>query len=161
MKVWRLPAEVDADQLAPSHAMPYGLTMVARHCLEMLRPNFARDVRPGDVIVAGPHFGVGASREEAASVLVRLGVAAVIAPSFNGLYFRNACNMGLLALTCPQAALLNEGEAVACDARHARIMRADGSLLATEPIPGFLLDRIEAGGLLPQFRKRLEEEAHR
>jgi 3-isopropylmalate/(R)-2-methylmalate dehydratase small subunit len=161
MKVWRLPAEVDAEQLAPGHAMPYGLTVVARHCLEALRTDFARDVRPGDVIVAGPHFGVGSSREEAASVLVRLGVAAVIAPSFNGLYFRNACNMGLLALTCPQAALLNEGEAVSCDARQARITRADGSVLAVEPIPCFLLDRIEAGGLLPQLKRRAERGLYR
>ena len=94
-------------------------------------------------------------------MLVRLGVVAVIAPSFNGLFFRNACNMGLLALTCPQAALLNEGEAVACDARQARILRADGSLLAVEPIPAFLLDRVEAGGLLQQLRQRPLREARR
>jgi len=161
MKVWRLPAEVDAEQLAPGYAMPFGLAVVARHCLEIVRPHFARDVRPGDVIVAGPHFGIGSSREEAASVLVRLGVAAVIAPSFNGLFFRNACNVGLLALTCPQAALLNEGEAVACDARHGRIQRADGSVLALEPMPGFLLERVEAGGLLAQLRKRMEQGASR
>jgi 3-isopropylmalate/(R)-2-methylmalate dehydratase small subunit len=161
VKVWRLPAEVEAEQLAPGYAMPFGLAVVARHCLELVRPHFARDVRPGDVIVAGPHFGIGSSREEAASVLVRLGVAAVIAPSFSGLYFRNACNVGLLALTCPQADLLHEGEAVHCDARHGRIKRADGSSLAVEPMPGFLLDRIEAGGLLAQLRKQLEAGASR
>ncbi|WP_414632405.1 3-isopropylmalate dehydratase small subunit, partial [Achromobacter sp. UBA5777] len=67
-------------------------------------------VQPGDVLVAGPNFGIGSSREQAAAALVRLGVAAVIAPSFNGLYFRNAFNVGLLLLTCSQAETLAEGE---------------------------------------------------
>ena len=75
-----------------------------------MRPEFAREVRAGDVIVAGPNFGIGSSREQAAAVLVQLGVAAVIAPSFGGLYFRNAFNVGLLLLTCAEAETLGEGE---------------------------------------------------
>lgn len=155
MRTWLLPADVDTDQLAPGHAMKHGgLEVVAKHCLEAVRPEFAREVRKGDVIVAGANFGIGSSREQAASVLVHLGVAAVIAPSFGGLYFRNAFNVGLLLLTCPQAGEIADGVALTFDARARHIELANGRRLATEPIPAFLLDRIEAGGLLPELKKR-------
>jgi 3-isopropylmalate/(R)-2-methylmalate dehydratase small subunit len=80
----------------------------------------------------------------------------VIAPSFSGLYFRNAFNLGLLLLTCEQAGELQEGERIAFDARAARIERADGQVLDTAPIPGFLLDMVEAGGLLAQLQQRFK-----
>jgi 3-isopropylmalate/(R)-2-methylmalate dehydratase small subunit len=153
-RVWRLPADVDTDQLAPGATMKHGIEVTARHCLETLHPTFAREVRAGDVVVAGPRFGIGSSREQAASVLVHLGVAAVVAPSYAGLYFRNAFNVGLLLLTCAQADAIEEGEHIQFDARAARITRAEGSTLACEPIPGFLLDMVQAGGLLPQLQRR-------
>jgi 3-isopropylmalate/(R)-2-methylmalate dehydratase small subunit len=153
-RVWRLGADVDTDALAPGHAMKYGMDTIARHCLESLRPEFASAVKLGDVIVAGPNFGIGSSREQAASVLVALGVAAVIAPSYGGLYFRNAFNVGLLLLTCEEAALLEEGERIGFDARAGRISRAGGPPLACQPIAPFLLDMVEAGGLLNQLQIR-------
>ena len=155
MRTWRLPADIDTDQLAPGQAMKFGLDVIARHCLQAVRPEFASGVRRGDVIVAGPHFGIGSSREQAASVLVHLGVAAVVAPSFSGLYFRNAFNVGLLLLTCSRASLIEDGATLGIDARASRITLADGTVLACEPIPGFLLDMVEAGGLLPQLEQRL------
>ncbi len=161
MRTWRLPAEVDTDQLAPGHTMKHGLDVVARHCLEGLRPEFAADVRHGDVLVAGPGFGIGSSREQAASVLVHLGVAAVVAPSYAGLYFRNAFNIGLLLLTCADALRIEDGEAITFDARAGRITRDDGHVLDCEPIPAFLLDMVEAGGLLPQLKLRLALESPR
>jgi len=154
-RAWVLPADVDTDQLAPGETMKHGLDVTARHCLQVLRPEFARTVRRGDVVVAGPNFGIGSSREQAASVLVHLGVAAVVAPSFAGLYFRNAFNVGLLVLTCAEAERIGDGELVAVDARAGRVLRCDGSALDCEPIPGFLLDMVEAGGLLRQLKRRL------
>jgi 3-isopropylmalate/(R)-2-methylmalate dehydratase small subunit len=153
-RAWRLGDDVDTDVLAPGHAMKYGIDVIARHCLESVRPEFAAGVQPGDVIVAGSNFGIGSSREQAASVLVHLGVAAVIAPSFGGLYFRNAFNVGLLLLTCKEAGRIAEGERVAFDARAGRIVLADGQVLPTEPIPGFLLDMVVAGGLMAQLQQR-------
>ncbi len=161
MRTWRLPADVDTDQLAPGHTMKHGLDVVARHCLEGLRPEFAADVRHGDVLVAGPGFGIGSSREQAASVLVHLGVAAVVAPSYAGLYFRNAFNIGLLLLTCADALRIEDGEAIKFDARAGRITRDDGHVLDCDPIPAFLLDMVEAGGLLPQLKLRLALESPR
>ena len=161
MRTWRLPADIDTDQLAPGATMKHGIEVTAGHCLEALRPGFAREVRRGDVIVAGAHFGIGSSREQAASVLVHLGLAAVIAPSYSGLYWRNAFNVGLLLLTCPRADEIADGEPVGFDARSGRVTRADGSEIACDPIPGFLLDMVEAGGLLPQLEKRLRNRAEK
>ncbi len=161
MRVWKLPGDVDTDQLAPGATMQHGIEVTARHCLQALRPEFAAGVRAGDVIVAGPHFGIGSSREQAATVLVHLGIAAVIAPTFSGLFFRNAFNVGLLLLTCPRAELIDDAEAVVFDARGGLITRADGSVLACDPIPGFLLDMVDAGGLLPQLKSRLTRRLER
>lgn len=158
-KVWKLGADIDTDQLAPGAYMKLGIEGIAPHCLEVVRPEFAAAVRPGDVIAAGPNFGIGSSREQAAGALVRLGVRAVIAPSFGGLYFRNAFNLGLLLLTCREAERLREDEAVTLDLQGLRIGRADGSWLACDPIPDFLLDMVAAGGLLNQLRKKLERTA--
>lgn len=157
MRTWRLPADVDTDQLAPGHAMKHGLEVIAKHCLETVRPDFAGSVRRGDVVVAGENFGIGSSREQAASVLVQLGVAAVIAPSYSGLYFRNAFNVGLLLLTCREAHRIADGDAVSFDARAGTVRHGD-RVMACEPIPGFLLDMVEAGGLLNQLKRRLENE---
>jgi 3-isopropylmalate/(R)-2-methylmalate dehydratase small subunit len=156
-RVWRLGAQVDTDALAPGSWMQHGVEVIAQHCLEALRPEFAPNVKPGDVVVAGRDFGIGSSREQAAAALRHLGVAAVIAPSFAGLFFRNAFNLGLLLLTCPGCEAIEEGERIAFDARAGTVTRADGQVLALEPIPAFLLDMVEAGGLLPQLQRRFQE----
>lgn len=163
-RVWRLGSDVDTDALAPGHAMKHGMEVIARHCLEGLRPDFAAGVKPGDVLVAGPGFGIGSSREQAASVLVALGVAAVIAPSFSGLYFRNAFNVGLLLLTCPEAERLAEGEALQLDLQDPTAptaTRADGERIACEPVPDFLMRRVQAGGLLNELKLDLQAQRER
>jgi 3-isopropylmalate/(R)-2-methylmalate dehydratase small subunit len=155
-RVWRLPADVDTDALAPGAWMQHGVDVIAQHCLEGLRPEFAAGVRPGDVVVAGANFGIGSSREQAAAVLRHLGVAAVIAPSYAGLFFRNAFNLGLLLLTCAGCERIVEGERIAFDARAGTVTRANGETLPAQPIPAFLLDMVEAGGLLPQLQQRFQ-----
>lgn len=155
-KVWRFGADIDTDQLAPGAYMKLGIEGIAPHCLEAVRPEFAGAVRPGDVIAAGPNFGIGSSREQAAAALVQLGVRAVIAPSFSGLFFRNAFNLGLLLLTCREAGELREGEQVALDLQGMAVVSADGRRLACDPIPEFLLDMVQAGGLMNQLRRKLQ-----
>ncbi len=159
MRTWKLPADIDTDQLAPGHAMKHGLDVIARHCLERVRPEFAANVARGDAIVAGANFGIGSSREQAASVLVHLGVSAVIAPSYSGLYHRNAFNVGLLLLTCADAGRIDDGEAVTFDARAGQVRRTSGDVLACKPISKLLLDLVEAGGLMNQLKRRMESHA--
>jgi 3-isopropylmalate/(R)-2-methylmalate dehydratase small subunit len=157
--VWHLGDDVDTDALAPGAYMQLGVDGIAPHCLENLVPAFARDVRPGDVIVAGRNFGIGSSREQAAAVLVHLGIAAVIAPSFGGLFFRNAFNLGLLLLTCPDAGPLQGQPQLAIETAPLRLVLPDGRAVACEPVPDFLLAMAQAGGLLPQLRQRLSTQA--
>lgn len=155
-RVWRVGADIDTDALAPGAYMKFGIDEIARHCLQRVRPEFAAQARPGDVLVAGPNFGIGSSREQAAAALVRLGIAAVVAPSFNGLYFRNAFNVGLLLLTCEQAETLQEGERIALDPAAGSIRRAAGepSELHCDAVPAFLLEMVRAGGLLNLLKQR-------
>ena len=157
-KIWHLGDDVTTDALAPGAYMQHGIEEIAKHCLENTTPTFARDVRAGDVIVAGRNFGIGSSREQAASALVHLGVAAVIAPSYGGLYFRNAFNLGLLLLTCGQVERL-QGESelaiyATTDATTLSIHLHDGDVLACEVIPDFLLSMVRSCGLLPSLKLR-------
>lgn len=158
-RVWRLGTDVDTDQLAPGAYMKLGIEGIAPHCLERTRPEFASQVQLGDVIAAGPNFGVGSSREQAAGALVHLGLRAVIAPSFGGLYFRNAFNLGLLLVTCSEAESLEDGEQVGLDLQRLQVLTAKGRALPCEPIPAFLLEMVEAGGLMNQLRQRLKSGA--
>jgi 3-isopropylmalate/(R)-2-methylmalate dehydratase small subunit len=159
-RAWRVGADVDTDQLAPGAYMKFGLDEIAKHCLEGVRPDFAAGVQPGDVLVAGPNFGIGSSREQAAQALVSLGVRAVIAPAFSGLYFRNAFNVGLLLLTCAEAEQIEEGEQLTIDPRAGHVIRADGSRLACETVPDFLLEMVDAGGLMNQLKLRFSKDAN-
>ncbi len=157
-RVWKVGADVDTDQLAPGAYMKLGILDIAKHCLEGVRPEFAAQVKAGDVLAAGPNFGIGSSREQAADALVKLGVKAVVAPSYGGLYFRNAFNLGLLLLTCKEAEALDEGEQISLDLSTWTVVRANGQRLACDAIPEFLVAMVEAGGLLPQLKLRLQQQ---
>jgi 3-isopropylmalate/(R)-2-methylmalate dehydratase small subunit len=160
MKVWRLGSNVDTDALAPGAYMQFGVDVLAKHCLKRLRPEFSEQVRRGDVIVAGPGFGIGSSREQAAAVLVHLGVAAVIAPSFGGLFFRNAFNLGLLALVSAQAEDIQEIASASVDrpalelCAEAGYVEQAGRKTMVEPTPNFLLEMVRCGGLMEVLRNR-------
>lgn len=153
-RVWKFGPDIDTDALAPGAYMKLGIEGIAPHCLEAVRPEFAGEVQPGAVIAAGPNFGIGSSREQAVAALVHLGVKAVIAPSFSGLFFRNAFNLGLLLLTTPDAEQLAEAEQVELDLQSLTLRRPSGQQLVCQPIPGFLLDMVAAGGLMNQLRLR-------
>ena len=153
-RVWKFCTDIDTDALAPGAYMKLGIEGIAPHCLEAVRPEFAGEVQPGAVIAAGPNFGIGSSREQAVAALVHLGVKAVIAPSFSGLFFRNAFNLGLLLLTTPHAEQLDESELVELDLQTLTLRRPSGQQLVCQPIPVFLLDMVAAGGLMNQLRQR-------
>lgn len=155
-RVWALGADIDTDALAPGAYMKHGLEVIGWHCLEAVRSDFASGVKEGDVIVAGANFGIGSSREQAAGVLRHLGLSAVIAPSYSGLFFRNAFNLGLLLLTCAAANSIEEGERVGVlfEGDTPWVVRANGQRLACVPIPPFLMAMVEAGGLLPLLKQR-------
>jgi 3-isopropylmalate/(R)-2-methylmalate dehydratase small subunit len=155
-RVWRFGDDIDTDVLAPGLYMKSPLAELAKHCLESVDPRFAKEVRPGDIVVAGRNFGMGSSREQAAQALQALGVAAVLAKSFAGIFYRNALNYGLLALTCAEVDRIKAGDRLAIDGvKGEAVVEATGERIACEPLPEHLLEMIEDGGLVAHLEKKL------
>lgn len=148
--------DVDTDLIAPGRYMKFGIEEIAPHCFEAVRAEFASTVRPGDVIVGGRNFGAGSSREQAPAALKHLGVAALVAESFAGLFYRNALNLGLPALLCPASKRILDGDTVRVDPQAGKIYIDNrNESLACEPIPAHLMQMVRDGGLLAHLEKRL------
>jgi 3-isopropylmalate/(R)-2-methylmalate dehydratase small subunit len=146
---------VDTDVITPGIYMKSPIATIAQHCLESVDPGFAASVRPGDIVIAGAGFGIGSSREQAAEALKFLGVAAVLARSFGGIFYRNALNLGLPALVCDQVERIGQGDLVRVDPSSGAIEnRTRGITIAAKPLPSFLVAMIADGGLVPHLEKR-------
>lgn len=158
-RAWIFGDDVDTDSLAPGAYIKFDIGVIAGHCLEALDPSFAKGVRPGDVVVAGRNFGAGSSREQAAQALQRLGIAAVVAESFAGIFHRNALNLGLLALVCSSARRIPRAAILRVDVDQARVVEtANGVVHACDPIPAHLIAMVRAGGLIAHLAQRLAAE---
>jgi 3-isopropylmalate/(R)-2-methylmalate dehydratase small subunit len=157
MKAWVFGDDIDTDVIAPGRYMKFGIEEIARHCLEAVNPDFSRQVMQGDLVVGGRNFGCGSSREQAPAALKHLGVAALIAESFAGLFYRNALNLGLPALVCSEAKRIRDGERISID-YASRVVFVPGrdERLPFEPIPDHLLEMVRDGGLLAHLEKRLK-----
>lgn len=146
---------INTDMLAPGIYMKHPIATIAGHCLESVDPDFARTVRPGDIVVAGQGFGIGSSREQAAEALKHLGVAAVLARSYGGIFYRNALNFGLPVLVCQQINRIGSGDLIGVDAETGVVRNKTRDItLSAAPLPRFLLDMIADGGLVPHLEKR-------
>lgn len=155
-RVWKFSDNIDTDRLAPGAYMKGPVTELARHCLEQVRPEFGTTAQPGDFVVAGRNFGMGSSREQAAEVLKILGIRAVIAPSFAGIFYRNALNLGLLAVISPDVGKISDGDQIEIDIEGGHIQnRTTGAALICEPVPQHLADLVAAGGLVPYLENKL------
>jgi 3-isopropylmalate/(R)-2-methylmalate dehydratase small subunit len=156
VKAWVFGDNVDTDAIAPGRYMKFGIEAIARHCLEGVDPEFSTGVKAGDILVAGRNFGAGSSREQAPEALKHLGVSALVAESFAGLFYRNAINLGLPAVVCPEAKRIRPGDELRVDYEAGKITDVTtGETLSAEPVPAFLMQLIRDGGLLPHLEKRL------
>lgn len=151
--------DINTDVMAPGLYFKAPMEEMARHCMEAVDPAFAREVRPGDIVVAGRNFGVGSAREQAAMALTHLGVGAVLARSFGRIFYRNALNFGLPVLVFPEAGLIRPGEVLAVDPVSGRIERpASGDSWVVQGLPAHLMEMVGAGGLMPWLKLRLAKE---
>ena len=155
MRAWVLGDNVDTDVITPGRYMKFGIDEIAVHCLEAVLPEFARSVKPGDVVVGGRNFGAGSSREQAPAALKHLGVAALVAESFAGLFYRNALNLGLPAVVCTEAKRIRAGDLLKIDFQGKIENLTSGETLPCEPLPPHLVQMVRDGGLLPHLEKRL------
>lgn len=158
--VWKYGDDVNTDVIFPGK-YTYTITdpvEMAKHALEDLDPNFATGVRPGDVLVAGKNWGNGSSREQAATCLKAAGVGAVIAVSFARIWYRNAINNGLLALTCPEAvAVLESGDTVEVDLSTG-LIRCEAGDFTFPPFAPSVQAIIADGGLIPHLKARISND---
>jgi 3-isopropylmalate/(R)-2-methylmalate dehydratase small subunit len=160
VKAWVFGDNLDTDVIAPGRYMKFGIEEIAKHCLESIAPQFAKEVKRGDAVIAGRNMGVGSSREQAPEALKQLGVSVLVAESFAGLFYRNAINLGLPAVACAEAKRIRAGDDLQVDLERGTIEnRTTGETLACEPIPAFLMNIIRDGGLLPHLEKNLARKA--
>lgn len=152
-RVWRFGDNVDTDQIIPAEYLVTGDSEeLARHAFEKVRPEFAGKVRKGDIIVAGKNFGCGSSREHAARALIGSGVACVVAASFARIFFRNSINISLPLVECVVDA--EDGDEVEIDFGRGSI-EVNGKRFAFKPLPKFLQNLLESGGLVEYTQRRL------
>jgi 3-isopropylmalate/(R)-2-methylmalate dehydratase small subunit len=155
-KCWKFGDHVDTDRIIPARYLNVSdAAELAKHCMEDAAPDFPRKVRRGDIIVAGENFGCGSSREHAPLCIKEAGVACVIAKSFARIFFRNAINIGLPILECPQAVeAISEGDEIEVDLAAGKVRHlGTKKTYTTAPFPRELQDIIVAGGLMNYARK--------
>jgi 3-isopropylmalate/(R)-2-methylmalate dehydratase small subunit len=160
-KAWIFGNNVDTDQIIPARYLnTKDPKELAKHCLEDTDPEFARTAGEGDVIIAGTNFGSGSSREHAPLAIKAKGIRCVIAKSFARIFFRNAINIGLPLI---------EDETIARHTRAGDIVEIDFSKntmrnitqntqYAIKPFPAFIMNLINAGGLINYAKKKLEKK---
>jgi 3-isopropylmalate/(R)-2-methylmalate dehydratase small subunit len=158
-KVWKYGDDVNTDVIFPGKYTYSVLDPeeMAKHALEDLDPSFALEVKPGDIVLAGKNFGCGSSREQAATCLKYAGVQAVVAKSFARIFFRNAINQGLPVVQCSEAVdNTGAGEEISIDFSKGVVKTSKG-VFDFVPLPQSILRILDAGGLIPFTKKKMEK----
>jgi 3-isopropylmalate/(R)-2-methylmalate dehydratase small subunit len=151
-KVWVFGDDLNTDAMYPAFAMKLDPPEAAKHVFYEVRPGWTEEVAAGDIVVAGKNFGLGSSRPVAA-LFAELGVAGLVAEEFNSLFFRNAVNAGLPAMTVPGAtSIFHEGDVGAFDLSTGDWRNETTGASGTVPkLPALILDIIASGGVLPRL----------
>lgn len=156
-KVFKYGNDVDTDVIIPARYLnTTSESELASHCMEDIDPQFVKSVKAGDIIVAGDNFGCGSSREHAPIAIKASGVSLVIANTFARIFYRNAINIGLPILECPDAVrAIKAGDVVSCDLA-AGVIRDEttGESFQAQPFPPFIQRIIDAGGLLNSLKTK-------
>ncbi len=154
-RTWRFGDDVNTDEIIPGR---YNLTIdpteLAQHAFCEVRPEFPQQVAPGDVLLGGRNFGCGSSREHAPIALKGTGIRCVVAESFARIFFRNAVNVGLAIMICPDAASIPDDAELSVDF-EAGVIRDErtGVEYRAEPMPAFVRAIIAAEGIVPFLRE--------
>lgn len=154
-RAWKFGANIDTDQIMPAEYLVTGdAKELAKHVFEKARPGFAGEVKTGDVIIAAENFGCGSSREHAPRALMGAGIACVVAKSFARIFFRNAINIGLPVVECDVKAEDSDEIEINFEKGTIRNLTDDKNYIF-KPLPGFLLNLLNSGGLVEYTKKRL------
>ncbi|OFW58881.1 MAG: 3-isopropylmalate dehydratase small subunit [Actinobacteria bacterium RBG_16_64_13] len=156
-RAWTFGRDVDTDLIIPARYLNMKTAEeLAEHVMEDADPTFAGKVKPGDIVVAKENFGCGSSREHAPIALKGAGVSVVIAKSFARIFYRNSFNTGLPILIAPEAVDgVKEGDELTVDLATGEIADVtSGVKYQAQPLPPFMRELVEAGGLLPYLKQR-------
>lgn len=150
MRVWKFGADVDTDQIIPAEYLTTGdPKKLAAHAFAKVRPEFAKEARSGDVIIAADNFGCGSSREHAPRALIGAGISCVIAKSFARIFFRNSINIGLPLIEADVFDRIEETDAIAIDFDDGVIIDiTKKEEHEFKPIPKFMQNLLDRGGLI-------------
>lgn len=152
-------SNVDTDVIIPARYLNTSVPdELAAHCMEDIDADFIKNVRQGDIIVAGDNFGCGSSREHAPIAIRASGVSAVIAKTFARIFYRNAINIGLPILQCPEAVdAIHDGNTVEIDTSTGQITNlTTGAVFQAMPFPEFMQKLIAAGGLIAYAKEKIK-----
>ena len=155
-KVLKYGDNVDTDVIIPARYLNTSdMKELAAYCMEDIDKTFVKRVQAGDIMVAGYNFGCGSSREHAPVVIKESGISLVIARSFARIFYRNAINIGLAIVECPEAVDgISEGDIVEADLDNGMIYnRTTGASFKTQPFPAFIQTIINNGGLVASIKK--------
>ena len=156
-RVHKYQDNVDTDVIIPARYLnTKDHAELASHCMEDIDPDFVKNVKPGDIIVAGENFGCGSSREHAPIAIKASGISCVIATTFARIFYRNAINIGLPILECPEASkAIDDGDEVEVDFSKGEIRNVTKNETYTAAaFPEFIRGIINAGGLMASIKER-------
>lgn len=155
-RVFKYGDNVDTDVIIPARYLNTSdAAELASHCMEDIDKEFVKNVKKGDIMVAGKNFGCGSSREHAPLAIKTSGISCVIAESFARIFFRNSINIGLPILECKEASEdIKNGDDVSIDLSSGKIVNnTSGKIYNAEPFPPFMQELINAGGLAEYMRR--------
>jgi len=158
-KTWKFGNDVDTDAIIPARYLnTTSAKELASHCMEDADPGFASRVKPGDIIAAGKNFGCGSSREHAPIAIKAAGVSCVVALSFARIFYRNAFNMGLPILECPEGAeRIRTGDELEIDLDSGIIENhTRQETYRAQAIPPFMQKLVKAGGLIEYVQEQMQ-----
>jgi 3-isopropylmalate/(R)-2-methylmalate dehydratase small subunit len=157
-RVWTLGVDVDTDQIISGKYLTIiDPNELKKHVFEIALPEFAKEARAGDILVAGENFGCGSSREHAPQAMRAIGVGAVVADSFARIFYRNSINLGIPTIEARGVrALFERGDPARIHMRAGRVENLrTGASVDFPPLPAHLLELLEAGGLVEKVREEL------
>jgi 3-isopropylmalate/(R)-2-methylmalate dehydratase small subunit len=160
-KAHTVGAHIDTDAIIPArYLVSTDPEVLGRHCLAGLDPEWVEGVEQGDILVAGPNFGCGSSREHAPLALLGAGIPVVVAHSFARIFYRNGFNMGLVLLEIgPEVQSIAQGDRLRIDVEQGTISNVtSGRSIEVPPLPDFMKEILQAGGLIPFVRNRLQAQ---
>jgi len=154
--VIRLGENIDTDLLFPGKYLHiFDAKEMAQHALEGVDPAYPEKIGGRGIIVAGRNFGCGSSREQAATCLASVGIKAIVAPSFARIFFRNAINQGIILVQVAEELAVEDGDSITIDL-DSSLIKYDRKEVSFTPLPEFLLEIVESGGLVEYTRRMLE-----